>query len=76
MESDFVFLKSNTGWLQLAAEFVNAGYFQLFVSQCHVPQLEGTVTMRAHLPKHPFLCDSCVPFQELIYWRFRSNWLF
>jgi hypothetical protein len=34
--------------------------------------LEGAVTMRARSPKHPFLCDSRVPFQELIYWRFRS----
>jgi hypothetical protein len=34
--------------------------------------LEG----RARLPKRPFLCDSRVPFQESIYWRFRSNWWF
>ncbi len=32
--------------------------------------------MRARSPKHPFSCDSRVPFQELIYWRFRSNWRF
>jgi hypothetical protein len=32
--------------------------------------------MRVRLPKHPFLCNSCVPFQELIYWWFRSNWRF
>jgi hypothetical protein len=37
---------------------------------------EGAVTMRVRLPKHPFLCNSCVPFQELIYWWFRSNWRF
>jgi hypothetical protein len=38
--------------------------------------LEGAVIMRARSPKHSFLCDSRVPFQELIYWRFRSNWQF
>jgi hypothetical protein len=38
--------------------------------------MEGAVTMRARSPKHPFLCDSRVPFQKLIYWRFRSNWRF
>jgi hypothetical protein len=32
--------------------------------------------MRAPLPKHPFLCDSHVPSQELIYWWFWSNWRF
>jgi hypothetical protein len=31
-------------------------------------KLEGVVIMWAHLPKHPFLCDLCVPFQGLIYW--------
>jgi hypothetical protein len=37
---------------------------------------EGADTMRARSPKHPFLCDSRVPFQELIFWQFRSNWRF
>jgi hypothetical protein len=37
---------------------------------------EGAVIMRARSPKHPFLCDSRVPFQGLIYWRVRSNWRF
>jgi hypothetical protein len=41
----------------------------------HIPP-EGAVTMRARSPKHPFLCDLRVRFQELIYWRFRSNWRF
>jgi hypothetical protein len=31
-------------------------------------KLEGVVIMWAHLPKHPFLFDLCMPFQGLIYW--------
>jgi hypothetical protein len=42
----------------------------------HQQTQEGVVNVWVHTPRHPFLCAPHMPFKELIYWQFQSNWQF